>query len=596
MADSPALWHATFRKEAMDLLANLWATLEAEGREALAACLLEGPPDDLLAQIEPDEREKSRDRRMFDRIVVLERLGEPPLTPALAAYMAQLRESYPEWRPAPGEQAHFGSWMEMRWGPDTRFSVDDLSAMDEAELVERLRSDQDRREGLLDAWRQFVKARPRLGLNALQVLAASPDPGPPDTWEYGLMGLRDAENANLITDHMLGLLADVPDALFHNRDMVRSASDLLEAKSKEMRSGGEPPHFWNLFDRTLAAVDAEQPEPEEHPHAPLDWVSVAINRSIGRIATAWINALFARRPKVAEGLPEDLAPRGELLMAPHRADHRLARVVGASRISYLFAIDPSWTARTLVPSFDWSDEEETIAMWQAYAWQARIDPQLWSALKPHFLPLFRPDRLERMGAWGRNIAQSLMLVGVSFGADELKRDAVRNAIRAMPETMRVDAAAWVAGYMEAGEEDNQDEDEEPITGSPDDRWKRRISPWLKRVWPTEASLRSHGVAEQFALAAIATDDVFPEAVEATKAFAVAGDGYRVIQQLNKSDHPDRHPRSVLALIDSVIARDKLQFFGDDLAAIIRRIGESDPEVMEDNRYQSWMDFVALHQR
>lgn len=595
MGETPPLWHATFRKEAMDLLAQLWTTLEAEEREALAACLLEGPPDDLLAEISPDEREKSRDRRVFDRIVVLERLDQPPLTASLVDRMAQLRENYPEWRSAPGERAHFGSWMEMRWGPDTLFSVDDLLEMDEADLLDRLRTDQDRREGLLDVWRQFVQAWPRHGLNALKALAASPDPGPSDAWEYGLLGLRDAENAGLVTNHMLGLLAEVPDALFLNQEMVRAASDLLEAKSKELRIGGEPLHFWNLFDRTLAACDDDHTKSKEILHGQVDWVSEAINSSLGRIATAWINALFARRPKAAEGLPKEFAERGELLMAPDRPDHRLARVIGASRISYLFAIDPTWTLRTLIPSFDWSDEEETIAMWQAYAWQARIDPQLWSALKHYFLPLFRSDRLERMGLWGRNIAQSLMLVGVAFSANELKRDAVRNAIRAMPESMRVEAAAWVSGYMEAGEDDNHDEDEEPIPGSPDDRWEKRISPWLKRVWPTEATLRSPSVAEQFALAAIATEDAFPAAVESIQPFAAASDGYRLINRIAQSDHPERHPRSVLVLIDSFIARDQMWVIDDEFAVTLSRMSEADPELLEDNRYQSWMEIIKVNQ-
>lgn len=596
MADTQTLWHATFRKETMDLIAKLWRELDDAGRDALAQAILAGPPDGMLSHIEEEERGTSRDRRIYDRIIVIERLQDPPLTQGLSDRMTQLRGAYPHWRAAQGEKAHFGSWMEMRWGPDTRFSVDDLAAMTDEELIESLRADMNRREGLLDAWRQLVIAQPRRGFALLEQMGRSPDPGPADAWEYGLRGLRDADNAGPITDRMVQLLTEVPDGLFAKTDVVRGAADLLEAKSRSLRDGPEPEGFWALFDRAMAAAGAEPIDDEHHDeHNQRDWVSEAVNRSLGRIATAFVNALFARRPRVGVGLPADLTQRATRLMAPDKPSHRLARAIGASRVSYLYAIDPEWTTATLIPSFGWADEEESIAMWQGYAWQARIDPQLWAALKPWFLPLFRPDRLARMGKWGRNIAQSLMLVGVAFGADEMKREDVREAIRSMPQEMREEAAAWITGYMEAGDADNENEENEPIEGSPDLRWTQKVWPWLKRVWPSEVNLRSAGVAEQFAMAAIATDTVFEQAVDDITAYAVQSGGYRVIHQLNASRHPESHPRATMKLLDSFVAREQLMFFEDDLAKIVERVGSTSTEICDDNRYRIWASHVAQRQ-
>lgn len=592
MVETSTLWHATFRKEAMDLLEKLWMSLDEAGRTRLADALIAGPPPALLANIEEGDRDRSRDRRIFDRIVVIERLGDPPLTPALQDVMATLRERYPEWHSVPGERAHFGSWMEMRWGPATRFSVDDLASMSEEDLATQLTTDFDRREGLLDAWRQLVSARPRLGLNILMTLGHAPDPGPVDLWEYALMGLRDADNAGLITDHMLVLLGEVPEALFQKRDMIRAAADLLEAKSRDFFDQHEPPGFWPLFDRALEAASAEAPDEVGNEMAARDWVTAAVNHSLGKIATAFINALFAGRPRVGEGLPDAFAPRADLLASPKHANHRVARVIFASRISYLYAVDPEWTARALIPSFGWSDEEESIAMWQAYAWQARIDPQLWAELKPVFLPLFTPERLARMGNWAPNVAQSLMLVGVAFDAEELKRDATRDAIRAMPDEMRQQAAAWIVSYMEAGEEDNSDEDEEPIEGSPDARWTQRVWPWLKRVWPTESGVRSPAVAEQFAMAAIATDDLFPEAVKAIGGFAAPTPGYRVVRKLVESKHPDTHPRSALDLLDAFVDPGQPWLDVDDLNHVLERIGAADHGLNDDNRLGRWRRLVV----
>lgn len=107
-------------------------------------------------------------------------------------------------------------------------------------------------------------------------------------------------------------------------------------------------------------------------------------------------------------------------------------MIAASRLSYLYAVDPDWTRVHLLPQFDWRDEVEATAAWQGFGWQPRIDERLWQALKPHFLASFTPERLQGLGTAGTQLAAMLMLVGVEFGLDELPRDAARNAIRAMP--------------------------------------------------------------------------------------------------------------------------------------------------------------------
>lgn len=589
MAESNSLWHAATRKETMDILVLLWPALDGAGRERLAAELLAGPPESMLDHIDVAERHTSRARRIYDRIIVLERLGQPPLTPALAERMQILRQAYPEWRAAPGERAHFGSWIEMRWGPDTKYSVDDLAAMDDEALLHRLRHDVEYREGLLDSWRQLAIAQPKRSFSLLERLCRSNNIGPVDIWEHGLWGLRDAENAGATITEMLTLLPDVPDALFNNPDFVRSVADLLETKSRTEAGHGESA-FWHVWNRALAASSAQAVEEDDSVKVNRDWTHEAINSPLGRLATAFVNVLFSRHLKVSEGVPEDLRRPIDQLMAPVKPHHRLARVIGASRVAYLNAIDPEWTASTLIPAFNWANEEESIAMWQGYAWQARIDPQLWAALKPYFLPLFQPNRLARMGSWGRNIAQMLMLVGIAFGFDEFKRDEVRNAIRAMPEGMRVDAASWLAGYMET--EDPSADGDEAIEATPDARWRDRVEPWLKRVWPTEAASRSPQVSEQFALAVIATEDAFPDAVAAIEPYLVPDDAYPVLVALDASDHPDQHAEATLLLLDATVVQDRQRLFGGQLRSVIRRIGLSNPALHDDNRYRRWAEYIA----
>ena len=142
-----------------------------------------------------------------------------------------------------------------------------------------------------------------------------------------------------------------------------------------------------------------------------EWVSLAINRSMGRLATAFFDALFGRELRVGSGIPEDLKPRLERLVSPGERRNRPARVIAASRLSYLFAVDPGWAHTWLLPSFDWADELEALAVWQGYAWQPRLQESLWRSLKPHFLDAFAPERLQRLGDMGQNSLAEMLMGG-----------------------------------------------------------------------------------------------------------------------------------------------------------------------------------------
>lgn len=93
MADIPILWKSSARKEVMDLLRRLWTGGDEATRTTLSDRIAAGPPDSLLERLAEDARTSSRDRRIFDRLTVIERLGQPPLTPILLAEVARLNDA-----------------------------------------------------------------------------------------------------------------------------------------------------------------------------------------------------------------------------------------------------------------------------------------------------------------------------------------------------------------------------------------------------------------------------------------------------------------------------------------------------------------------
>jgi hypothetical protein len=286
-------------------------------------------------------------------------------------------------------------------------------------------------------------------------------------------------------------------------------------------------------------------------------------------------------------------------VAPGDRSRRLARVIAASRLSYLFAVDPAWTEATLLPNFDWeSNEEEAVAMWQGYAWQPRIDQKLWHELEPYFLRVFTPVHIQSLGESGRFLAQMLMLVGIEFGADELPRDAARNAVRAMTDEMRSQALAWIVSVLDQPEDEAAEREgarSEPQTAQADALWTRKVAPWLTEIWPPEPALRTQATAEQFALIAIATLERFPDAVKAIVPHIIPSEAFHAIDRLAESVHPDKHPDATVALVDAIVDP-KTCWLDAALRDILDRVRIASPQIAQRALFRVWSDRLRTHQR
>lgn len=577
MVETPLLWTSGGRKEAMELLVKLWSDGPPELRERLTNAILVGPPDDLLASIEGEERQRSRDRRIFDRLAVIERVGEPPLNPRLEAEVDRLTDAYPEWTSPEGERAYFAFWSEIRIGPDSDYSVGDLSHMASDKLAEMMRDTRGHREGLLEAWRELGESNPDAVIDVLALLAVGENKGPSDIWEYGLWGLRAAAKDPTRRLQIMKIAGGLPDTLFLEPEIARASADFLENAAGSRPSPTHEQGTWLFFDRVLAAVSIDERntlDPEDR-----DAVSHAINSSMGRLAEAFFALLFSRALKVASKIPPDLRPRLEQLLTPGAAIHRPARVIAASRLSYLFAVDAEWTKQALIPSFDWQlDAVEAAAVWQGYGWQPRIDDKLWPVLKPHFFGVFEQHRLTAMGGMAKTLVQLLMLVCIELEPGDIPNVWVRNVLRAMSDDLRVEALSWIVNFLAQPEEPEEQATAFGSARNADGIWTKRVSPWIEKTWPPDPALRSTLTSEQFAQVAIATGAAFPDAVAMLTPFMVPSDAIYELHQLQNSDHPDNHPFAVLDLIDALTDRAFLAHSSDDLSNILERLRVANPAV------------------
>jgi hypothetical protein len=575
MPKTPLIWDTAAKKEALQLMQAIWTSGSSSAREKLLTTLQQGPPAHLPILYDNEEdRERSRARRVYERLSLLLRVDAE--NPELISTLKPLQERYPHWRLPEGEQATFTSWMEARHGPETRHSVSDLTGIeDQGELIQLLMSEEEYREGLLDTWRRVVNSEPSRGLNLLDALRREREGGKADIWRVTLWGIRENTKEADTRHSLIGILSEVPDSLFEESEFTESIAGLLES----LVDPDDPDNsmFWSIFDRTLDFVEND-PENSEVPSRG-NWVDLAINRSLGRLATAFFDALYTYKLKVGGGLPAHQIERFDRILSVGRPDHRLARVIAASRLPYLFAVDPNKTARSLLPSFSWSDETEATAAWQGFCWSPTVSPDLWLAIRDDFVGTLVPERLAKLGDAGRTIAQLLVMVGLEFPGEALGAEQTRAAIRTMPDELRHDALWWIWNYI--GRRAENDE------GDRADRlWRDRLQPWLRRNWPRDHTLRSTDLSERFALIAISTNEAFPEAVTFFDSLFVKGRDAFALHELLKSAHPENHAHASLHLVTRTITPDGY-WNPAELRQLLQRFERANPQLVDEPHYKEW---------
>ncbi len=97
----------------------------------------------------------------------------------------------------------------------------------------------------------------------------------------------------------------------------------------------------------------------------IDWLTEAINSSGGKLAQFWFSLLWTRwrahyRSSDTEpfSLPSYYRDCFECVLEQTHVSAQMARIVLASRLHLLFAMDPEWTREKIIPLFDWSSESQ----------------------------------------------------------------------------------------------------------------------------------------------------------------------------------------------------------------------------------------------
>jgi hypothetical protein len=515
---------------------------------------------------------------------VLERRQSGDFPEKASRELSRLAALYPDWKIEEGERAHFTMWTSSWIGAPSDYSTKDLLGLPRAELKRVLVETEIEREGLLETWRAAAAQHPARALTLLCALSQESDPASADIWRVTLSALGERIPVPNFARRLLNLISQASDELLTEEDMVYAVTGALQAIAKQDQLPVSENLFWRTWDRIvdqLIAAGGEVSTPGND-----EWVTLALNRPIGELTEVLLNLTFRRGLKVGDKIPTDLRPRYDKLAAAEPGILRLARVMMVSRLVYLFAVDPIWVSKNLIPYLNWDrSEDEAVALWRAYSWHERINAELWAAISSYLLDAFRPERLARLDSDGARLGVLITVVGIEYPEAEMPAARVREAILVMEPAARAESLAWISQLLAASKGEVSPEAEGGTRTRSDWLWHERVRPWLLLVWPRNREAVHPTTSEKFALIAIATEHRFPEAIERLLPFVGPVDYWRLpFLELIKSSHPDQSPDATLQLLDRLIAP-YTRVRDNELRKLLGRIYASKPAIGDEPSFR-----------
>ena len=274
------------------------------------------------------------------------------------------------------ERDEFLSWHgEGRWIGEEEFAPKDLVEGSVADVVAALEDgkvDQDGLRGLV------VQKRVKVA-SALRRLAKQGS-WPTNYWQgflWHLAGPREGdETPARFHVHVARILAEAPDRLFNE---VGSAAAGFVSRLAEEYGIDRETEFGVVWTKAWNNKEDGEPETVDLGEPFTD----SLNHPAGKLAEAAMTRLRKYEPRTGEGIPGAVRPYFDAI--GEDPEGHLGRVMLATRLYYLFAIDPGWATQHLIARLSPGQSQEAANLWSAYGWSPRLGPDLLGAFKEHFL-------------------------------------------------------------------------------------------------------------------------------------------------------------------------------------------------------------------
>ena len=437
-----------------------------------------------------------------------------------------------------------------------RGSVDDVVAALENERIDR------------DGFRELVVKQPVKAASALRRLSKR-GIWPASYWQgflWFLAGTREPSERNArFQDHVARVLVDAPEQVFNG---IGSAAAGFVKKLAEQFSADREAEFRVLWTRVWSKMEESGPE----VFGLEDPLTEALNHPAGELAEAALIRLWKYELRTGAGLPPVVRPYFTVIAEDPNG--HLGRVMLATRLYHLFALDPGWTGEHLISRLRPERSEEAANLWSAYGWSPTISPDLLLAIKEPFLEILRDNREgdRRLG----NLRGLFMTVCL-----EAPGELTAPEIHGVVETMSEESLKTVLGRLKGR-----------LRGDLAERariWHDKVHPWLHAYWPHGAKRNTRGTSKSILDMIVECGEAFPDAAEWSLDYLrpLAGHG---LYCLREKGHAEQHVEWILRILDRVVDAKVLPIYErDTLHQILNVLANANDEVTADPR------FWRLHQ-
>ena len=433
------------------------------------------------------------------------------------------------------ERDEFLAWHGVgRWVGDEEFAPKELVEGSVADVVAALKEQGVGQDGL----RGLVVLKRVKVASALRRLAKQ-GVWPASYWQGFLWHLaepreRKGQPARL-HDHVAGILAEAPDGLFNE---IGSAVAGFVSRLAEAYGTDREDDFRLLWVKAWTGKEDVEPETVDLG----DPLTDALNHPAGKLAEAALVRLRKYEPEIGAGLPEAVRPYFDAI--GEDPGGQLGRVMLATRLHYLFAVDLGWATEHVIDRLSPDRSQEAASLWSAYGWSPSVGPDLLRAFKGPFLEILRSE-----GPEYRKIGnlRSLFMTVCLEAPEELSEQEIRGVVDALPEN----GLKTVLGSLKRR-----------LTGEAAEReriWCEMVHPWLREYWPQAAARNTAGTSEAILELLAECGEAFTQASKWSLEYLHPLEG-RGLYHLNENGHAEQYPESMLRVLDRVVDAEVLQAY------------------------------------
>ena len=432
-------------------------------------------------------------------------------------------------------------------------SVDDVVAALESEQIGR------------DGFRWVAAKDPDKAASALRRLSRR-GIWPSKYWQgflWFLAGLRTPPERNaMLQEDIARILVEAPVQQFNG--IAAAAAGFVKTIAEQFGTDREAElevlwkRVWSQTGEIeLEAVSLEDP------------LTAAMNHPAGELAEAALIRMWKYELRAGAGFPA--AVRTYFTVIAEDPNGHFGRVMLATRLYHLFALDPEWTAEHLIARLSPKRSEEAADLWSAYGWSPRLGPDLFQAFKEPFLEFLRHSREgDRRLANLRGMFLTVCL--------ETPGELTEQEIRGVVKTMSEEALKTVLGRLKGR-----------LRGDPTERaaiWHDKVYPWLHAYWPREANRNTAGTSESILDLVVECGEAFPCAAKWSLDYLrpLAGRGLYRLRENGPAKH---HGEWVLRILAEVVDPKVLPVHErDTLYQVLDVLAEANHDMAKDPRFQS----------